>query len=313
MRILVFGAGAVGGYFGGRLLEAGRDVTFLVRPRRAALLSRTGLVIKSMYGDATLAAPVMLAQDLRGPFDLLLLACKAYDLEGALAVLAPAVGRNTAILPLLNGMRHLDAIQARFGPGPALGGACFISAALDTEGRVQHLNDKHLIVFGERDGSRSPRIEAIESALRGAKFESRASDAVLLEMWEKWVFLAALAGATCLMRAAISDIVRTAGSEFILDFLEECRTIADRNGFAPRPGSLDWSRGFLTQRDSPVVASMLRDVERGSVTEGEHIIGDLIRRGARDSGTRSLLDLAWKNLQAYDARRAREAAASASA
>src|SRR5580700_8482441 len=136
MRILVVGAGAMGGYFGGRLLEAGRDVTFLVRPRRAAQLAKTGLLIRSPFGDASLPEPPTVTADaLREPFGLIILSCKAYDLESAADSFAPAVGADTAILPLLNGMAHVDYLVARFGGTAALGGQCVISTTLDADGR----------------------------------------------------------------------------------------------------------------------------------------------------------------------------------
>src|SRR6202049_3088446 len=206
MRILVVGAGAIGGYFGARLLEARRDVTFLVRPRRAAQLAR-GLSVVSRFGDIDLVAPPMVtAEALHESFDLILLSCKAYDLEGAMDSFAPAVGPRTAILPLLNGMRHLDFLKARFGAGHVLGGQCLLSAVLDPDGRVLHLNDTHLLGFGEPDGSRSARVEAIASILSGAKFDARPSQVILQEMWEKWVFIAAGAGIPLLTRAAGGDI-----------------------------------------------------------------------------------------------------------
>ena len=150
MRILVVGAGALGGYFGGRLKEAGRDVTFLVRPRRAEQLAKTGLVIRSPRGDVTIAQPpTILAEKLHTPFDLILLSCKAYDLPSAIDSFAPAVGPNAAILPLLNGMKHMDLLGTQFGAAAVLGGQCIISATLDAEGRVIHLNDLHFLSFGE--------------------------------------------------------------------------------------------------------------------------------------------------------------------
>src|SRR5262245_20008846 len=162
MRFLVVGAGATGGYFGGRLLEAGRDVTFLVRPARAERLAAAGLAITSPAGDVALAAPpTVLAADLRQPFDLVIPSCKAYDLDGAIESFAPAVGPRTAVVPLLNGMRHLDALDTRFGPDRVLGGSCFISTKLDDAGRIAHVSDIHRLVFGERSGGRSPRAEAI--------------------------------------------------------------------------------------------------------------------------------------------------------
>ena len=172
MRILVVGAGAIGGYFGGRLKAAGRDVTFLVRARRAAQLAKTGLVIRSTFGDVHLPAPpTVTTETLRQTFDLILLSCKAYDLESAADLFAPAVGPSTAILPLLNGMGHMDFLAARFGAAAVLGGQCVISTTLDAEGRILHLNDTHGLSFGERDGSVSPRAEAIAATLAGARFE----------------------------------------------------------------------------------------------------------------------------------------------
>jgi 2-dehydropantoate 2-reductase len=195
MRILVVGAGAVGGYFGGRLLQAGRDVTFLVRPRRAAELAKSGLVIKSQPGDVTLPAPrTVSATSLNETFDLILLSCKAYDLQDAIASFKPAVGSETAVLPLLNGMRHLEVLESAFGATKVLGGQCVISATLDQNGTVIHSIPVHSITFGERQGGITERITAILSTLRGALFEVRASEIILLEMWEKWAFLASLAG-----------------------------------------------------------------------------------------------------------------------
>lgn len=307
MRILVVGAGAIGGYFGGRLLAAGRDVTFLVRPRRAAQLAATGLVIKSAKGDLAQAAPpVILADQLRAPFDLILLSCKAYDLEGAIASFAPAVGPRTAILPLLNGMRHLDTLEARFGRKAVLGGQCIIAATLDPAGTILHLNTDHQLTFGERDGTSSDRGRAIAGEMVGARFEPRLSDRILLEMWEKWVFLAALAGGTCLMRAAIGELIAAPrGKEIMLNLLEECRMTAAANRFEPRGDFMARCRSVLTASGSSLTASMLRDMERQAPIEADHILGDLIRRrdetGAIPSAI-ALLDVAYAHLKAYQTR-----------
>ncbi len=315
MRFLVVGAGAIGGYFGGRLLEAGRDVTFLVRPRRAAELASAGLTIRSRFGDATLPAPpLVLAGALDAPFDAVVLSCKAYDLEGAMDAFAPAIGPDTAILPLLNGMRHLEALDARFGRDRTLGGWCTISTTLDAQGRVIHLNDIHTLQFGERDGARSARAEAIAAAFAGAKFDGRLSETVVLEMWEKWAFIAAAAGITCLMRATIGDIVTADAADLATRLLEECAGVAARQGRPPRPEFLARIRGMLAAPGSPLAASMLRDVERGAPTEADHILGDLLRRaGAAGGDPAPLLRVAYAQMRAYEARRARERAAGAQA
>src|SRR5258708_37682296 len=159
MKILVVGAGGVGGYFGGRLFQAGRDVTFLVRPRRKAELAATGIVIRSRFGDATLPGPkTILAEDLRESFDLVLLSCKAYDLENAIDSFAPAVGSETAILPLLNGMRHMDILDQRFGPERVLGGLCYICAPLSGQPEIVRLRERQQSVFWQPDGRRSLRV-----------------------------------------------------------------------------------------------------------------------------------------------------------
>uniref|UniRef100_Q02B99 2-dehydropantoate 2-reductase n=1 Tax=Solibacter usitatus (strain Ellin6076) TaxID=234267 RepID=Q02B99_SOLUE len=302
MRTLVIGAGAVGGYFGGRLLQAQRDVTFLVRPGRARELANSGLQIRSASGNAVIAAPpTIFAKDLADPFDLVLLSCKAYDLESAISSMAPAVGPNTAILPLLNGMRHLNILDASFGPSRVLGGRCLIAATLNKQRQIVHLNNNHALTFGERDGSMSDRVIAIGALMNGALFDHQASPHILLEMWEKWTFLATLAGSTCLFRGAVGDICAApGGSEFVMRLFEECRSIAEVEGFPPSPAFLERSRSILTEAGSPLTASMLRDIEAGAPIEADHIIGDLLNRVEKP-----MLRIAFSALKTYEARRSR--------
>jgi 2-dehydropantoate 2-reductase len=305
MRTLVVGAGAVGGYFGGRMLEAGRDATFLVRPRRAAELAESGLVIRSPLGDVTLRPPTVLKENLKESFDLILLSCKAYDLEDAIASFAPAIGPTSAILPLLNGMRHLDILSDHFGPDRVLGGQCVIAATLNDAHEIVHLNDVQALSFGERDGTISDRVQAIASLMTGVKFGARASASILLDMWEKWVFLATLAGGTCLMRATVGDICSALGGADQLGRLfDECTSIAEAAGYRPRESFLERIRKTLGDKDSALTASMLRDVEKGTQIEADHVIGDLLRRAPSDHPA-PILSIAYTHLKAYEARRNR--------
>src|SRR5712672_2651702 len=202
MRILVVGAGAIGGYFGGRMLQAGRDVTFLVRPRRAAELADAGLVIKSPNGDVTLKNPPALQADqLNEKFDVVLLSCKAFDLDDAIKSFAAAVGPNTAIIPMLNGMKHLDTLDQKFGAERVLGGLCAIAATLNEKREVVQLQPMQSLGFGERDGKMSDRVRAIADVVGSCNFGGAASETVLQDMWGKWVFLASIAASTSLMRA----------------------------------------------------------------------------------------------------------------
>jgi 2-dehydropantoate 2-reductase len=307
MRTLVVGAGAVGGYFGGRLLEAGRDVAFLVRPGRAAQLARDGLRIRSRFGDAHLPhPPALVAGDLRETFDLVLLSCKAYDLDGAMESMAPAVGPGTAVLPLLNGMRHLELLDERFGRARVLGGRSVIASTLTESGEIVHLNDSHGITFGERDGALGERVQRIAALMQGAKFESEASTEIVLDMWEKWVFLASLAASTCLMRATVGQIAEAAGGpEFVKGLLEECRAIAEAQGYPPREATWTRTAAMLTAKGSTFTASMLRDMERNAPVEADHVIGDLLRRAPGDTPR---LQIAYTHLKAYEARRKSAAA-----
>ena len=302
MRILVVGAGAIGGYFGARLAVAGRDVTFLVRPKRAEQLTG-GLIVRSPKGDAKVAAP-KLVTEAREPFDLILLSCKSYDLDSAMSSFAPAVGPATMILPLLNGESHIDTLKKRFGAGAVLGGQCQISSTLDEQGHIVHLNDWHLLGFGELDGSRSTRIEAVNQSFLGANFEPQLSLQILQDMWEKWVFIASMAGITCLMRASLGDIATAGGTGNALELFAECSAISGKNGYVLRSAARERIRATLSTPGSTLMASMLRDVEGHRRTEHEHVLGELL---ARAQGIRApVLEICLAHMRAYEARRTRE-------
>lgn len=307
MRILIVGAGAIGGYFGARLAEAGRDVTFLVRPKRAEQLAG-GLFVRSSQGDVHIPAPQLVTEATlagpKGPFDLILLSCKAFDLDGAMDSFAPAMGPHSMVLPLLNGLAHIEKLQKRFGNGAVLGGQCQISATLDAEGRVIHLNDWHLLGYGELDGSRSTRIEAVSETFAGSKIEPHLSTAILQDMWEKWIFIATMAGITCLMRASLGDVEAAGGRNVALALLEECATIAGKNLHVPSASATERARKVLTTPGSTLMASMLRDTEGRRKTEHEHLLGDLL---ARAHGARvPILETCLVHMRAYEARRLRE-------
>ncbi|MEA2880784.1 MAG: 2-dehydropantoate 2-reductase [Bradyrhizobium sp.] len=305
MRILVVGAGAIGGYFGGRMLQSGADVTFLVRPRRAKELADAGLVIKSPLGDATLKNPPTVQADKLGEkFDVVLVSCKAFDLEDAITSFAPAVGQDTAIIPLLNGMRHLDSLDAKFGRERVLGGLCAIAVTLNEKREVVQLQPMQSLTFGERDGTMSDRVRTIAQVMEKANFGAKPSDNIILEMWEKWVFLASLAAATCLMRASVGHILASpGGKDFVLGVLDECSAVATAEGHAPRAAYLERIRGMLTAEGSQMTASMFRDIKAGAPVEADHVIGDLIARADAAKVPVPKLRVAYTHLKAYEKQR----------
>src|SRR5213592_1221409 len=247
LRILIVGAGAVGGYFGGRLAQAGRDVTFLVRPSRAKQLSRDGLRIISPDGDAVLAPKLVTAQEIDRPYDLVLVSVKAYALEAAMNDFAAAVGQETMIFPVLNGMRHVDLLTKRFGERAVIGGVCLVASEIDNEGRIVQLADFQRLVYGERNGKTTPRLQTLDATLQGAGFDARLSTDIMQAMWEKWVQLASLGAITCLMRGMIGEIVAVpSGAELSLKVLEESAAVATACGHKPAEALLSKHAAAMT-------------------------------------------------------------------
>lgn len=306
MRILVVGAGAIGGYFGGRLLQAGRDVTFLVRPRRASELASAGLAIKSPNGNVTLNHPPTVQADaLKDKFDVVLLSCKAFDLDDAIKSFAAAVGPNTAIIPMLNGMKHLDTLDAKFGKERVLGGLCAIAATLNEKREVMQLQPMQSINYGERDGKLSDRVKAIDEAFKSGIVGATASQNIMQDMWEKWVFLSSLAASTCLMRTSVGNILAAPGGrDFLLGMLDETSAIATASGYAPGGPFFERVKGNLTTEGSPMTASMFRDIKAGLAVEADHVIGDLIARADAAKVPVPKLRIAYTHLKAYENQRA---------
>ena len=305
MRILAIGAGAVGGYFGGRLAAAGRDVTFLVRSARAEQLRRSGLRIFDPYGDVQVRPKLLLAEELKARpevFDLIVLSTKAYALEAAMEDFAPAVGSATVILPLLNGLRHLEALDARFGAEKVVGGFTYIVADMDAEGGVHSMTQLHDLSFGERDKAVTARIQAIDEMLRGAGFDAYLKPDILAAMWQKWALLAAMGAITCLMRGSIGAVVAApGGAETARAIIAECVAMATANGYPPEATALAMMTQRLTEAGSPLTASMYRDLQRGSRVEADHILGDLLERGRKHGVEAPLVRAAYVQLSVYSA------------
>lgn len=306
MRILVVGAGAIGGYFGARLAAEGRDVTFLVRPRRAEALARSGLQVRSPQGDVSIAKPQLVTSDqLRPDFALIILSCKAYDLEAAVGDIAMAVKPGTIILPLLNGLRHIEVLSQRFPSAIVLGGQCVISTTLDDNGAIVHLNNVHSVTYGARETADHAAAEQTTAALQGAGFDVVQSDAIMQAMWNKWIVLASMAGATSTMRAPIGVINRAPGGRrFILDLISEVASLAASAGQAPSPEYLAEVRMFLTDEETGQTSSMFRDIQSGSRIEADHIIGDLLVRATASAIPCPALQVVYANLKAYELQRA---------
>jgi len=307
MKILVLGAGGVGGYFGGRIQQAGGDVTFLVRPKRAEMLAKDGLRISSKFGSAKLDVKTVTQDKVKAQYGIVLLTAKAYDLSSAMDAIAPAVDAKTHVLPFLNGIAHYEVLDQRFGRERVLGGVAYIGTKLAADGEVQHFNEFHRIAFGPRVPAQSGACEELAAGLKGVNFEWKLDANIEQAVWDKWVLLATLAGITSLMRAPVGDVVATgAGEKLILALLGECASVAKAEGFPTAAGALENFRGILTKKGSTFSASMLHDIEGGGPAEGGHILGALLVRARKHGVAAPVLETATTHLEAYEARRQRE-------
>ncbi|MDO9312946.1 MAG: ketopantoate reductase family protein [Burkholderiaceae bacterium] len=303
-KLLFLGAGGVGGYFGARLIEAGVDVSFLVRPARAALLVDQGLTIRSPHGDLNLAVRCVTRETVRPEYDLVLLAPKACDLDDALDSIAPAVGPGTFVMPFLNGLAHMDAIDARFGAQRVLGGVAHVAAVLDADGSVRQLNPVHALIAGGRDAATQRAAAEFVALCAPASFDATVSADIVATLWEKWTFLATLAGITTLMQGSIGEVMDTTlGESLVRRMYTECLSAAERSGRPVPDAAQGKALRMLTQRGSSFTASMLRDLQAGLRTEHDHVLGDLVKRAQGHGVDTPLLAAAHAHLQVLASRR----------
>ena len=300
MKILVVGAGAVGGYFGARLAQAGRDVTFLVRPSRAQHLRSEGLRVVSPHGDLTLQPQTVTAKELNGPFDIILLSVKAQALDQAIEDMAPAVSPDTIIYPALNGMRHIETLTRRFGQSPVLGGVCMVVADLDEQGHIVQMNRTQKLIYGERNGEITSRIRLFDETLRDSGFDTELSINITYAMWQKWVMIASLGLITCLLNGPIGEINAVPyGDETALRAIEECAAVAAACGFPPSQSLLDDMRKRATAKGSSLTSSMYRDLQKGAPVEVDTILGDLLDHGRSHHLDTPLLQAGCVRLRIY--------------
>ena len=304
MKILVLGAGGTGGYFGGRLHQGGADVTFLVREQRAQHIAEHGLRIESTKDQVTLRVNTVLASTAEPEYDLIILSCKAYDLHASIAAITPAMAPHTCIVPLLNGISHIDTLDAAFGKTQVMGGSCQIAATLTRDGIVKSMADVQSIVWGAREGSQEALAQKLGAAFANTTVDWRVSENIMQDLWEKVTFLSTLAGMTCLMRGTVGQILAAPdGRTLMRRYLDSCITIATREGYAPRANVLERFESVLNSTGSPLTASMLRDLENGGPIEADHIVGFMLNKAREYGIDDTMLSVAYAHLKAYELRR----------
>jgi 2-dehydropantoate 2-reductase len=301
LKILVVGAGAIGGYYGARLIQAGADVTFLVRPGRAAILAAQGLKVRSELGDFDAPVRTVAREALKPGYDVVLLSCKTYDLDAAIDDFAPAMGHDTAILPFLNGMSVYDKLDKRFGRDRVLGGVAYVATMLDDTGVIRHLGGNDIVQLGTRSATAPEVVAPLHQLLASSRGQRAVSLDITQALWNKWVMLASGALMNCLMRATIADIMSTVdGRALMMQAMAECRAVASAEGHALAADEVARLEARLLDASSGWAASMMRDIGHGArQIEADAIVGDMIHRAERHGLAVPLVRAAYCHLQVY--------------
>ncbi|NEU30899.1 ketopantoate reductase family protein [bacterium LRH843] len=302
MHILVVGVGGIGGYFGGRLVEKGEDVTFLVRKRRKEQLEKKGhLMIHSVNGDLKVKPALITASDPSSPFDLILLSTKAYHLQDSIKDIKPFVGENTVILPLLNGIAHVPLLIKEFGEEKVIGGLCFIETTLNSNGEIVQASPVNRIVIGDFNEPDSERIHRIASVLSGTRATFELSDHIEQEMWHKYLFITVMSGMTALMSAPVGPIRDSEGGRiYIRQLFEEVEKIMKAHNAPIREGIVDEYMEMMDNMSYDMKSSMQRDMEKESLIEGDHLQGYLLNLAEKYNINAPLLKTIYQHLKVYE-------------
>jgi 2-dehydropantoate 2-reductase len=302
MRVLIVGAGAVGGFLAARLADAGDDVAVLVRAARVDGLRRDGVRVREGSATKTYRPGALTAPELKPEFDLVVLAVKSDAIDGAIDDAAPAVGPSTAVLPFLNGMRHVEPLVSRFGSA-VLGGVLRVATELEDDGAIRVIAPLFEVELGELASPPGERVEEIASRFRAAGAQVSVPADIVGAMWTKWVFIASTGATTSLMRASAGEIVAVpGGAEFSRSVLDEAAATAAAAGRPVSSAGLTAIRQLLTTEGSPMTSSLSRDLMAGHRTEVEPVLGDLVASADATATPTPLLALATLALRIHNRR-----------
>ena len=302
MKILILGAGAVGGYFGARLIESGADVTFLVRKKRAQLLKKQGLKIISPCGDLNLKVKTITNDNITPVYDVILLTNKSYDMDEILETNFP-VKNSSVIIPLLNGFSHIGKLEKKFSNASVFGGLAHIFSTIGATGEIQHFNEVHSITFGHLKNKNKDIGKNFYDICDKANFTVNYSNNIVLDLWYKWILIATVAGATTMFKCVLGEVLNTKfGKSFVEELHEECIQIAKSKNIKLDEKTIFQQRKFLTMKNSNWNSSMRRDMENGSKIEHDHIFFELIKIANRNKISCPNLKLVFTNGQIYSSK-----------
>ncbi|WP_397474081.1 ketopantoate reductase family protein [Pusillimonas sp.] len=303
MKILFVGAGAVGGLFGAYLHRHGADVQFLLRPARKAQVDAQGLTLELPSETVHFQPRTLGAHQLTAPFDLIVLSNKAPALESVIADISPAMAETTYVLPLLNGLRHLDRLDQAFGQARVLGGIAKTIATQASPTHIRVSNAYSSLTIGARTTRQQAMAEASWKLMAQAGIDAELSDSIMDDMWDKFCRMASLGAANCLLQGTVGEYMRSqAGGQVALQLLQECTDTAQAAGHPMHPQAIAGFQRALTNPNSSFNSSMYRDMLAGLPIEGDHLVGDMLRRGEAAGVSCPTLAIADAVLQTYSAK-----------
>jgi 2-dehydropantoate 2-reductase len=283
MKFAIFGTGGVGGYFGGRLAEAGEEVTFIARGPHLAAIRKNGLAVESVAGDfRVLRAKASDDSASIGPVDAVIVAVKAWDVKAAASAMRPLVGPETVVIPLENGVEAPDELGAVLGARPVLGGLCKIVAYIAAPGVVRHAGVEPSLAFGEMDGTESGRVRRLRTVFRRAKGVTVEEPRdIRVALWQKFVFIAAFSGVGSVTRSNAGAIRSAPETHAMLrECMRETQEVGRARGVALAPDTFEKTLAFF-DRSLPedATSSMQRDIQEGRPSELEYQTGAVVRLG----------------------------------
>ena len=300
MKVLILGIGGLGGFFGAHLQKTNCDVTFLVREKTKKIVSETGIKILSDFGNFKINPILITKKSLKINYDVIIISCKAYHLDEAIADLKPTQ-KNAIIIPLLNGQAHISKLEKAFKRENVFGGVAHVSSNTTSPGEIKHVGKIKRLTFGSRYEANKNIANEFYQLCRKADFQTMLSDNIDHDIWEKWIFIATIAGSTTLFQTSIDNISKKPnGKIFIQNLWNECINISKENGYELRAEAKSLHEDLLFKSDVPFKASMLVDMEKKLMTEHEHIFFEFIKLGKKKKLNTSLLETCHLNMSIYE-------------
>lgn len=282
MKIGIMGTGGLGGYYGALLARTGQDVTFIARGAHLEAIKEKGLQVRSVHGDFSLHPAKATDRPAEvGPVDLVLLTTKTYHTEEAAQAILPMVAGDTTVVSLQNGIDAMDRIGGVVGMDHMLGGATWISAAIEAPGVIGQYSEFRRVVLGERDGRSTPRLQALCDVFKATGVSVEASDHILKVLWTKFVFIAAVSAVGALTRVTLGEYRAVPEARAVLkEALAEVASVARAKGVPLEEDIVEKTLAFVDSNAPTIKPSMQRDMEAGRVSELESMVGIVVQLGA---------------------------------